>query len=585
MSVRQSRDRGRETRISPFRHPPLRPLGGISPSVMPAWSGPVEREGERVPPEGGKRSASRSAVAADLALARSRLAAGATGESANHCRRVLAADPGNADALLLLGQIAFQSGQIATSRTLLERAVAARPGDAPAWLALSALHLARGDVAAAAHACRGALQRAPDLPECHMEQGSIFAAAGQFDLAEAAYRRALSLRPGDADALVNIGSALFRQGRLEEAAAAHRDAIARNPSHAYASKNLAAAWRALGRYEEALVSYRQAIALQPALAEAHRDEALLLLLLGDYANGWEKYEWRWRCRAVGARPLAGDRWNGESVDGEALLLHAEQGLGDTIQFARYAPLVASRGVRVVLAVPEALRTLMAGGLAGGLQVRAAETLPPGRYRHAYLLSLPRIFRTRLDTIPAAIPYIKPPPDALARWAGALPQAGELRIGLAWAGNPRHENDANRSLPLETLLPLLSIPGTRFASLQVGDAAAAIGRAPAPPILDWGSRLTGFADTAGAMANLDLVIAVDTAVAHLAGAMGKPVWLLLPHVPDWRWLLGREDSPWYPTMRLFRQPSRGDWTAVVARVAAELRRLALEAAAIRAVAGG
>ena len=295
--------------------------------------------------------------------------------------------------------------------------------------------------------------------------------------------------------------------------------------------------------------------VDPDLAEAHWNLALALLATGDFERGWQEHEWRWRANVIGPeqsfrQPL----WLGaEDLTGKTILLHNEQGLGDALQFVRYAPQVRQRGARVVLRVQRPLLSLMAG-LAGADHVIAeGDALPEFDY-HCPLLSLPLAFGTHLQNIPAGIPYLHPAADRLAKWQSILGERTAPRIGLAWSGNPAHKNDRNRSIALKQLLPLLSVPGVRFVSLQRDlreDDAAVLGNLPA--LVSIGAQLDDFADTAAAISLLDLVITVDTAVAHLAGALGKPVWVLLPFAPDWRWLLKREDSPWYPTARLFRQP--------------------------------
>ena len=270
------------------------------------------------------------------------------------------------------------------------------------------------------------------------------------------------------------------------------------------------------------------------------------------------------------RKLPQPLWTGEDLAGKTILLHHEQGLGDTIQFMRYAPLVAARGARIVLELQPALVRL-AAGFQGTMEIVAAGSpLPPFDF-HCPLLSLPERFATDLATIPVAIPYLVPETEATARWRRQLAPGAGLKIGLVWAGNPAHQDDRKRSLPLERLMPLLKVPGLRWFSLQVGERAGDIARLPGGMITDLSQNLTDLAETAAAIANLDLVVAVDTSVVHLAGALGRPVWVLLPFAPDWRWMLGRDDSPWYPSLRLFRQKRPDDWDAVVAKVRRALAR--------------
>jgi hypothetical protein len=310
----------------------------------------------------------------------------------------------------------------------------------------------------------------------------------------------------------------------------------------------------------------------PLFAEAHRDEASLLLLLGQFKEGWPKYEWRLALPTLGAE-LPGQRWRGDAVAERTILLQAERGIGDAIQFLRYVPMVTDRGGTVVLSLPPTL-----AGLGGSAIEAAAHVVPFGkpipRYHcRAALISLPHALgATGIDDIPKPGRYLCPPQDCAERWQRELDSFRGLRVGLVWAGDAAHENDRNRSIPFSYLLPLFAIASVQFFSLQVGERSGDLGAANGRAV-DLSPALADFSATAGAIDALDLVVTVDTAVAHLAGALGKNVWLLLPHIPDWRWLLERDDSPWYPTMRLFRQQSRGDWAGAIARVARELELLA------------
>jgi tetratricopeptide (TPR) repeat protein len=489
-------------------------------------------------------------------------------QAAELCQRILARDGRNADALLILGSASINLKEHAAARTYIDQAIACRPQDPRAWLLLTTYFLAAGDAQAALGACRKALEIAPAAPEAHAAMGNIMAAQRRYDLAELSFRRSLELRPDLADTEVNRGSALFYQGKPEEAVAVLRRALAHQPNHLYALKNLAASLRALGKFQDALAVYRQAVAVEPLFPDAHRDEALLLLLRGQFKEGWLKYEWRLAASA----PMVGPRWQGESITGRTILLQAEQGIGDTIQFLRYAPMVAERGGNVILRIPAPLVGLCGSAISAASHVVGLHKPTPQYHCHVSLMSLPNIFATGIDDIPAPIRYLCPSPHCAEHWQREIGAFPGLRVGLVWAGNPTHENDHNRSIPFSYLLPLLAVELVQFFSLQVGDRSADLGIANARA-RDLSASLTDFSATAGAIDALDLVITADTAVAHLAGAMGKPVWLLLPHIPDWRWLLGRDDSPWYPTMRLFRQETRGDWPGVIARVARELDLLA------------
>jgi hypothetical protein len=298
------------------------------------------------------------------------------------------------------------------------------------------------------------------------------------------------------------------------------------------------------------------------------------LLMGDFREGWANSEWRWHLPDVTSNPLrdAAPQWRGEPIAGKTIVVFAEQGFGDTIQFLRYVPMVAATGARVILAVPTVLKALAEQAAPQALVLVDGETTPPFDLQ-CPLLSLPLAFGTELDTIPRDLPYVRADGDRVAVWRSCLPAGGGKRIGLVWAGRSAHGNDQNRSIDLARLRPLFDARGVQLVSLQrelrPGDAAIL---ESSPAVTHLGDQLSDFADTSAVIECLDVVVTVDTSVAHLAGAMGKPVWILLPFSPDWRWLLGREDSPWYPTVRLFRQPAIGDWDSVIARVRAELTGL-------------
>jgi len=353
------------------------------------------------------------------------------------------------------------------------------------------------------------------------------------------------------------------------------DAIALKPDFADAHYNLGVALHGQGRFDEALTSYDEAARLNPEFVDARWNRAFLWLTMGRFAEGWREHEWRWRRKHQPPRSFPQPLWKGEPIAGRSILLHNEQGIGDTLQFVRYAPLVAAHGARVLVQVQRPLARLVRGSLDGGIEVLAEGDLLPPFDLHAPLLSLPLAFATTLENVPARVPYLKTDAAAAARWRSRIGPAPGLKIGLVWAGNAQHKNDRNRSIALERLLPLIDEIKARWFSLQVGERAGDLARIASGKINNLADRFTDFGETAAAIDNLDLVISVDTAVAHLAGALGKPVWVLLPAVPDWRWLLGRADSPWYPTARLFRQPARGDWDSVMQALRTALRERAGE----------
>jgi TPR repeat/Glycosyltransferase family 9 (heptosyltransferase) len=397
--------------------------------------------------------------------------------------------------------------------------------------------------------------------------GVIACQTGRSDIGIGLIRQSIALDPNYAEAHNNLGSALTEKSQFDEAIGAYRQAIALKPNYAEAYSNLGLALQAMGQLDEAIGAYRQAIALNNNFPDAHYNLALMLLLQGDFQRGWQEYEWRWKCKDFPSfrRNFTQPLWDGGPLETRTLLLHAEQGLGDAIQFIRYLPLVAQRGGRIIIECQAELQRLLRTMPVKCQIVTCGEPLPVFDL-HSPLLSLPSVFGTTLDNVPKTVPYLHAAAQDAKIWQqrldGHLPI---VKVGLVWAGNLKPNRI--RSIKLSSLAPLGQVPGVRFFSLQKGEASAQA-RTPLAGMefVDWTAELKDFADTAALIANLDLVITVDTAVAHLAGAMGKPVWTLLPFVPDWRWLLEREDSPWYPSMRLFRQSVRGDWESVIKRVA-------------------
>jgi len=424
----------------------------------------------------------------------------------------------------------------------------------------------------AAASYREAVRLWPDLAEAHNNLGSALLELRRPEEAESSLRQALRHRPDFAAAHSNLGSALLELRRPEEAESSLRQAIRFDPHSAEAHNTLAGTYLAQGRLEEAVAAYRQAVRLQPDHAEAHSNLGIMLLMKGDFAEGWPEYEWRWKGKGWSVPAGAPPRWDGSALEGRTILLLTEQGLGDTIHLVRYAALVKSRGGTVVLACQKALTRLLARAPGIDQLVPADEPVPETDV-YAPLLSLPRLLDTTLASVPADVPYLTPEPELVERWKRELGPPSGLRVGIAWQGNPEYRKDRERSVPLRQFEPLARLEGVQLVSLQKGQGVEQIAEmAGRFSILDLGSRFDDFAATAAALVHLDLVVTVDSAVAHLAGALGVPVWLALPFVPDWRWLLDRDDSPWYPTMRLFRQQKRGDWPGVFERITATLRNL-------------
>jgi len=501
---------------------------------------------------------------------------GRIADALDSVERALTIKP-DAGALALRGRLLRALKRDAEALTSFSFALALAPRDADALIARGNTHFAMKSFAAALADYDSAAAVRPDAAPVHNNRGNALRELGRREEALAAFDRAIGLAPGYAEAYNNRGNTELELNRLSEALTDYDRALSIRPDFADALVNRGDALHHLGRDREAIASFDRAIALNPQLAEAHWNKALACLAMGDYAHGFEGYEWRWKREGeLKPRDFAQPQWRGEDLNGKTILLHAEQGFGDTIQFIRFLPMVAAKGSKVVLEIPDDLRPLIERTGAVAAFARRGDRLPPFDV-HCPLMSLAGAFGTTLDTIPAPIPYLSAPPDRIERWRERLAGLPGRRVGLVWSGKPTHKNDHNRSIPLSLLTPLFAQGGIAFVSLQKDyrDAdRAALARAP---LLRLDASLLDFADTAAAISSLDLVIAVDTAVAHLVGAMGKPLWLLLPAVGDWRWLTGRNDSPWYPTARLFRQPRPGDWPGVISGVARELALFAHAAA--------
>ena len=419
-----------------------------------------------------------------------------------------------------------------------------------------------------------ALQIKPDIAEAHYNLGGAFSDLGKHEEAVSSYRRALEIKPDYAEAHNNVGNALGDLGKHEDAIASYQRALKLKPDYAKAHRNLGNALKHLGKHGEAVASFHIALQVKPDDADAHYNLGDTLLLNGDFEAGWKEYEWRWQIEQLknSRRYFAQPLWLGEdTLDGRTILLHSEQGIGDTIQFSRFAKMVADRGARVILEVPSPLAGLMEKLEGFTRLVENGSALPYFDY-HCPLLSLPLAFNTDIDSIPAHIPYIFSDSARVASWQKILGVKTNPRVGLVWSGNRTHKNDHNRSIALIRMLPLLA-QDIQWISLhkEIQEREADL-LASRKDILHFGDELKDFSDTAALIELMDLVISVDTSVAHLAGAMGKPVWILLPFIPDWRWLLDREDSPWYPRARLFRQPKVGDWAGVISRLNHELPNL-------------
>ncbi|MEO8495197.1 MAG: tetratricopeptide repeat-containing glycosyltransferase family protein [Planctomycetota bacterium] len=468
--------------------------------------------------------------------------AGDASRAGQIARQILQADPHHFDSLCLLGDV---------SRTL-------------------------GDLDQAVVSYRRAALLRPDHAETALDLGNCLFLQKRFDEAAASYRRALQLRPDYPQAHTNLGSVLQEQGQLETAVACHREAARIDSQFVDAHFNLANACKELGRNVEAVAGYTAALRLRPNFAEAHLNLGLVLLLMGRLEEGWPHYEWRFQCGQPVPRSFAAPQWDGSSLPGQTLLVHAEQGCGDILMFVRYNGLVKrASGMRIVLECPAAMMRLLSQ-LPDVDQWVARGSELPDFDAHAPLLSLPAICRSSLATIPAEVPYLAADATLRETWQRRLNRPHTFNIGIAWQGDPTYRWDRLRSIPLERFSPLADIEGVRLYSLQKGPGTEQLHDIEGWfSVDDLGGQLDNssgaFMDTAAVMMNLDLVISPDTAVAHVAGALGVVTWLVLPTVPHWPWMLDREDTPWYPTMRLFRQRRPGQWGEVFERMTRTLRQ--------------
>jgi Flp pilus assembly protein TadD len=515
-----------------------------------------ELENEETGSEASSDAAKRFIVTTYFHQAKALLERGQFTEAENYFREVLRIWPEHASSLNNLGNVLWWQDRLDEAETCYRRARLLAPNE---FAILNNL----GNMARE----KGRLQRAVRW-----------------------YRRAIKLKADSPDGLMNLGIALSDLGELDEALVHLTESLRLEPASPDCHVNLGMTFARQGRWDEALLCYERALDLRPCFPEARRNRAYIWLARGDYERGWPEYEWRLQCKKLRLLPMKCPRWGGESLPEQSILLHSEQGLGDTLQFIRYVPLVKRRLGRVVVACPEPLIRLLESCPGVDLVVNWKTTLPDSDV-HAPIMSLPAILGTTLSSVPAEIPYLSADAMTVADWkqvvAGALPGgtgvtngegcgARPYRIGIAWQGNPVNSVDRWRSFPLAHYAHLAELPGVCLISLQKGDGieqlAALAGRFPV-------ARLCGgeageeddrdFLDTAAVMSELDLVVAPETAVAHLAGAIGVPVWVAVAAVADWRWMIDRDDSPWYPSMRLFRQTTAGDWDGVFRRMALAL----------------
>ena len=525
--------------------------------------------------------------------------------------KILAARPDHFDALHMLGVLRNVRGHPAEAVDLFRAALAARPTDPFAMANLGAVLRKLGRTEEAARVLERVAALDAIVVEAHNGRGSALLDLNRVEEALSAFDKALAIRPDHAGARNNRGMALARLGRTEEARASFHEAVAIKPDYANAWSNLGLALHGLGRplealdafdkalainpgyaeawsnrglslhelerFDDALASYDKAIAIRPSYAGARLNRSLTHFLRGDFDAGREDYERHWERHGAPARKLVSTLpvWKGEDIAGKRLIVFEEQGLGDIIQFARFVPMLAARGAHVDFLVSARLHRLLRPLTSSARLVEAPEPSTSHDFQIP-LMSLPGVLDTRLETIPATVPYLRSEPELVARWREKLGAEGP-RIGICWQGQPRPDVDLGRSIPLACFRPLAAIPGARLISLQKNHGVEQLAALPEGMTVetlgdDFDSGPDAFVDTAAVMANLDLIVTSDTSVAHLAGALGQPVWLVLKRPPDWRWLLERSDSPWYPSMRLYRQAVRGDWDETMGRVAVDAARM-------------
>jgi FkbM family methyltransferase len=489
-------------------------------------------------------------------------------------RQALAVKPDLAEAQNNLGLVRASQGHLDEAIASYRRAIVLKPGFAEAHNNLGIALRQSGQAEAAVASCREAARLKPELPEAHNNLGSALEEVGRYEEAIVTLKEALRIKPDFAKAHNNLGIAYWYLGRFDEAGESYRRAIELMPEMAEAHNNLGNVLRDQGDYEEAEACYRQAADLKPNYADPHWNQSLVWLLKGDFERGWAEYEWRWKLKAFKPRPCEQPLWDGSPLEGKTILLAAEQGLGDTLQFIRYAPLMKARAARVLAEVPRPLRQIVS--TCPGIDQLLVQGEPsPSFDTYITMLSLPRLLGTTLATVPADVPYLSADAGLVEKWRDEVQSLPGFKIGIAWKGSPQNRTDRGRSLSLALFEVLASVPGVTLVSLQKGQGSEQIAQvANRFNVVDFGDRLDAdagpFMDTAAIMRHLDLVVTCDSSLAHLAGALGAPVWIALMLTPDWRWLTGRDDTPWYPTARLFRQKHVGGWPEVFERMASALQ---------------
>ena len=532
---------------------------------------------------------------------------GRADEAETFMRRAIAIKDDYAEALNDLGCILAQTKRGGEALTVFAEALELQGDYAEVWFNMAGVQSQQNDFDGAIASYLRAVEFQPNRPAFQNTLGCAYARIEKNDQAVECFRKAIQLDPKILDAYRNLGKMLEKQRKLPEAVSVYQRMIELTPKDPRAHSRLGCALNSLGKYDQAMAKFRQSVAIDPKFAQAHNNIGVVLTNIGKYAEalphyakameldpklsnaqlnwglamlregklekGWDNFEWRSETPAGKKikknRQFDQPRWDGGPLDGKRIFIYWEQGFGDTIHFCRYLPLVAQRGGQVIFECQQSLVGLMKG-LDGGAEIIDPQADEPIFDVHCPLLSLPRAFGTTSETIPVDLPYIFPRSADVADWRQRLGVREGLRVGIVWAGTPNTPTDRRRSLPASMFAPLMEIQGTNFYSLQIAERTEELSELDADKIVDLASGIIDFSDTAAAISQLDLVIAVDTAVVHLAGAMGKEVWTLLPFLADWRWQIDRTDSPWYSTMRLFRQEAPEKWDGVLASVGEALR---------------
>ena len=531
-------------------------------------------------------------------------------EAAMALSQAVAIDPYNVSALANLSAVFLGQGQAIKAVEYLQRLLQIQPRHVPSIISISSIYAKLGNSLEAEQGFRTAIQIAPNLSDAHIALGVFLGEQKQFEEAAASFEQAVFLDPNSVEALSNLGNAQRELGQLKQAELNLQKAIDLEPGNAKAHLNmgtlrfdqreldlaihhynrslgvdpnnascqlgLGTVLAEQGDFDDAEAHYRRAIKEAPSMAQSYHNLAMIQLLRGNWDEGFKTFEWRWKTSRFHLRDFKQPNWNGERLTSETLFLYCEQGFGDTLQFCRYIQLVKERAANIVLEAPPPLIPLLSSCPGVNRVVAVGDELPKFDF-HVPLMSLPRIFETTVNSVPCNIPYLSAEPERIERWKKRLGNEIAFRIGIAWRGSPAYRRDSDRSLHPKWFAPLAEIQGVKLISLHKEESSVDLASVKDQfDILDFGSELDhnggAFLDTAGLMKNLDLVISIDSSPGHLAGALGVPVWLVLSRIPDWRWLLEREDTPWYPTMRLFRQTCLHEWRDVFERIECELRPL-------------